>query len=261
MGPKFQRLRSAPVQPFFSAQGPSEARELGGSSAPQLPGLPRGFAGACAEPAEAGTPEPALAGSVSSGQVAAAKTTQVQPRQPKELAPEFESFVADHWQGINAAIRKVVSRYRVVGADGDDLQSELWLYLLADRGRVIARFQGQSSLDTYLFRILFRAAARWKRKQNLRVRAEVSLEAQPPEVPVQTTIPVCGTFGRRSDQQLRRVLLSLRPHDRRFLLMRLKGLSYEEIARSSGRPIRSVQTAVTQARRMLRERLGRAGCS
>ncbi len=159
----------------------------------------------------------------------------------------------EHWDVIEAAIGKVVSRYRMSGADADDLRSELWLYLVADGERAIARFRGESCLETYLFGICLRAASRWKRKQVRRTQVELQWDTQTAED---------AQAGRTiSDQQLRNLYLqelreSMRiipSRDRRFLLMRLEGHSFQDIASSCGSPIRTVQTAVTRARKTLRE--------
>ncbi|MGH9176131.1 MAG: RNA polymerase sigma factor [Vicinamibacterales bacterium] len=60
--------------------------------------------------------------------------------------PDYEQYIVP----VNAVVARVARRYRLTDADSEDLRSDLWVKLLAERGRALRRFHGGSKIETYL---------------------------------------------------------------------------------------------------------------
>lgn len=63
--------------------------------------------------------------------------------------PDYEQYVAP----VNKAVRRAALRHRLSSSDADDLRSEVWLRLLARRGRILRKLRGVSRIDTYLAKV------------------------------------------------------------------------------------------------------------
>jgi RNA polymerase sigma-70 factor (ECF subfamily) len=139
-----------------------------------------------------------------------------------------------------------------------DLSQEVFLQVF----RVLPRFRGQSSLRTWIYRIVVNQAKnrqRWWRRRHRA--AQVSLDehiehhgefssdgngAQPDRV-----------FSQRElASRLKEALLTL-PFDQRtaIVLREIDGLSYEEIAFSQGVAVGTVKSRLARAREILRAEL------
>ena len=144
-----------------------------------------------------------------------------------------------------------------------DLSQEVFLRVF----RTLHRFRGQSSLRTWIFRIVVNQARNRQRWWRRRARSnQVSLYAHIREHGEM----VLGADASTPDRELTRKELGLRlksalkhlPFEQRtaLVLREVQGLRYEEIAFSLGLPVGTVKSRLTRARQALREELGDLRC-
>jgi RNA polymerase sigma-70 factor, ECF subfamily len=139
-----------------------------------------------------------------------------------------------------------------------DLSQEVFLQVF----RTLPRFRGQSSLRTWIYRIVVNQARNRQRWWRRRHRAsQVSLDEH---MRAHGELPSQGTFsspdhifGRRQlASRLKHALLAL-PFDQRttIVLREIDGLSYEEIAEAQGVAVGTVKSRLARARELLRAEL------
>ena len=144
-----------------------------------------------------------------------------------------------------------------------DLSQEVFLRVF----RTLHRFRGQSTLRTWIFRIVVNQARNRQRWWRRRARSnQVSLDAHIREHGEM----VLGADASTPDRELTRKELGLRlksalkhlPFEQRtaLVLREVQGLRYEEIAFSLGLPVGTVKSRLTRARQALREELGDLRC-
>jgi RNA polymerase sigma-70 factor (ECF subfamily) len=139
-----------------------------------------------------------------------------------------------------------------------DLSQEVFLQVF----RTLPRFRAQSSLRTWIYRIVVNQAKnrqRWWRRRHRA--AQVSLDEH---VLAHGELPANGNgispdrvFGQRElAARLKEALLEL-PFDQRtaIVLREIDGLSYEEIAFSQGVAVGTVKSRLARAREILRAEL------
>jgi len=163
----------------------------------------------------------------------------------------FHALVDRHSRNLFRLARSL-SRTR---SDAEDIVQET----LIGAYRGLAGFNGQSSVRTWLSRILMRRAAKaWHRSRHAR-------GSVPLEVAQDTAAPAAGagalsvasaaaSVDHRLD--LRQVLQTLSPDHREVLVLReIEGLSYIEIAHALGIPRGTVESRLHRARNDLKQRL------
>jgi RNA polymerase sigma-70 factor (ECF subfamily) len=136
--------------------------------------------------------------------------------------------------------------YSLLGnaADAQDVVQEAW----AGAYRGLGGFEGRSSVNTWLTRIVVLQAAKWRRDHKRRFE------------------PMGATEGRASEEQgseaverridVRAALEKLTPEHREVLVLReYEQMSYEEMAEALGVPRGTVESRLYRARAELRERL------
>ena len=142
--------------------------------------------------------------------------------------------------------------------DALDLSQDVFLQVF----RMLPRFRGQSTLKTWIYRIVVNQARNRQRWWRRRFRsAQVSLDQH---VELHGDLPATSTanepdrvLGRRElAQRLTAALLEL-PFDQRtaLVLREMEGLSYEEIAFSQGVAVGTVKSRLARARELLRAEL------
>lgn len=135
-------------------------------------------------------------------------------------------------------------------ADAEDVVQET--LLAAVRG--IGKFDGRSSLRTWLVAILIRQAALWRRRRG-RPMGQLD-ELAPPPAPS----PPRHTAAADAQMDVGQMLQTLSPEHREVLVLReYEGMSYEEIAASLGLPRGTVESRLHRARQQLRSRLSGYG--
>ncbi len=127
--------------------------------------------------------------------------------------------------------------------DAEDLVQETFM------GAFRTRFRGESSLRTWLVKILMRRAGMLRRSRR-READVISLDANRFDEPSQKE----GS-GADARMDLSRMLETLSPEHRQVILLReIEGLSYEQIAETLGLPRGTVESRLHRAREELRKR-------
>jgi len=146
--------------------------------------------------------------------------------------------------------------FRVVGnaEDARDLVQDVFVQAY----RSLEKFQGQSALYTWLYRIAINAAISHKRRQRIMVpidsgRRDANYE--PADDPIQSD-PSGRLEQDDRDRQVREALDGLSAEYRTVLVMKdIDGHKYETIAEMLNCPIGTVRSRLHRARMELRERL------
>jgi RNA polymerase sigma-70 factor (ECF subfamily) len=131
--------------------------------------------------------------------------------------------------------------------DAEDLVQETFM------GAFRTRFRGESSLRTWLVKILMRRAGMLRRSRR-RESSTLSLDASGVTEPAAASgAPGGGGADARLD--LSTMLQALSPEHRQVILLReIEGLSYEQIADALGVPRGTVESRLHRAREELRKR-------
>ncbi len=156
-------------------------------------------------------------------------------------AGEREAFgliVSRHQSSVYRVIRGILGD----PAESEDVAQEVFLKAYAN----LARFRGDSSLFTWLYRIAVNEALRIRRRRSLPTMDGLpETEAPAAEAETDEEAPTLATLQR---------LLARLPDDHRVIvtLRDLEGLSYQEIAETLEIPIGTVESRLFRARRELR---------
>jgi len=130
--------------------------------------------------------------------------------------------------------------------DAEDLVQETLL------GAFKTRFRGESSLRTWLVKILMRRAGMLRRSR--RRDTPISLDAANVDEP-STANGAAGGMGADARLDLTHMLNQLSPEHRQVILLReIEGLTYEEMAETMGVPRGTVESRLHRAREELRKR-------
>lgn len=168
------------------------------------------------------------------------------------MQPSDAELIEHSRQGDTAAFHTLVDRhaagllrlaFSLVGnaADAQDVVQET--FTAAFRG--LGRFEGRSSVRTWLGQILVRQAAVWRRRE--RVRRTVALDPQLAAPGNTATTQV----DQRTDIMM--VLQQLSVEQREVLVLReFEQMSYEQIAATLGLPRGTVESRLHRARAELR---------
>lgn len=171
------------------------------------------------------------------------------------LADDIE-LVRRIGRGDGAAFREIAQRearylfgiaHALAGnaADAEDLVQETFAGLLK------SRFRGESSLRTWLVRILVNRAGMMRRKH--RRRREVMESPDAHGLSPQAAASVAPSPDARLD--LATMLETLSPEHRAVIVLReLQGMSYEEMAEALGIPRGTIESRLHRAREELRRR-------
>jgi RNA polymerase sigma-70 factor, ECF subfamily len=147
---------------------------------------------------------------------------------------------------------RTLRRLGVADVDARDAVHEVFLIVHAQ----LARFEGRSSLRTWLFAICRSVARDFRRRERRagRLMAAVDIEDE---------IDLRADVGRRVEHQeklveLERILAALPTAQRNvFILFEIEKLTGEELAEALGIPLGTVYSRLQQARKGFREALKR----
>jgi RNA polymerase sigma-70 factor, ECF subfamily len=148
----------------------------------------------------------------------------------------FRAIVDRHGRYLTGVALSLCGNNR---ADAEDLVQETFVAALT------SRFRGESSVRTWLVRILVRCYALVRRKR----RHEFG---QPMPEPAQRTVPP-ATSGTDAKLDLAQMLEGLSPDQRQVIVLReLEGMTYEEMAEALHVPRGTVESRLHRARTALR---------
>lgn len=162
------------------------------------------------------------------------------------------AFVAERDQdAIEALVRRHEGRvyglaYRLLGnrADAADAAQEAFVLLI----RKAKDFRGESAFSTWFYRIVVNASHDLRRKSSRQREIpteEMEIHAETSEMQASDRI------------DLERALISLLPEQREAVVLRdIIGLSYQEIAETTGTPVGTVKSRIARARLALADLLG-----
>ena len=163
----------------------------------------------------------------------------------------FEELVRRHQDAVyGAALRFLRSP-----PDAQDVAQEA--FLRAYRG--LEGFKGTAKVSTWLYRITYNLCIDWQRSHRRRRRDSASL-AEAPDVADERVDVVQEVLDDEERKAVRRAVDELDLHYRTVvLLLYYEKLSYEEIAAVLRVPVKTVETRLYRARKLIRRRLGEEG--
>jgi RNA polymerase sigma-70 factor (ECF subfamily) len=171
--------------------------------------------------------------------------------------PDDTELLEQIGRGDQAAFRTLLDRHARYlfgvahamsgsAADAEDLVQETLVGALTSAGK----FRGESSVRTWLVRILINRVRMWRRSRKSRGLDETmsvtgSLAS--------ASAPVAGAVDAKLD--LTQMLAQLTPEHRQVIILReLQGMSYEEMAQALDVPRGTVESRLHRARDELRKR-------
>ena len=187
---------------------------------------------------------------------AASETEAGPPTRPAPAGADDTALLRRIGAGDESAVGELIDRHagRLYGvartltgsdADAEDVVQETF----AGACEAAGRFRGESSVKTWLTKILVRRAAKARRsgrRWSLNFLAQSAPPAPASEAP---------TRGVDSRMDVTEMLARLSPEHREVLVLReLQGLSYEEIAAALGVPRGTVESRLHRARRELKDK-------
>ena len=135
-------------------------------------------------------------------------------------------------------------------ADAEDAVQETLLGALGSS----TRFRGESSVRTWLVRILVNKVRMWRRSGQRRS-SDVSLDGSPVELASASGSSSRGASAADAKLDLTQMLAQLSVEHRQVIILReLQGMSYEEMARALEVPRGTVESRLHRAREELRKR-------
>jgi len=136
--------------------------------------------------------------------------------------------------------------------DAEDLVQETYLAAYAQLGR----FEGRSTLKTWLIGILTRKAARHHRYYSIRKTLSFGFLGESDQEEFDRKTASNPGQDLRARMDIGKMLDTLnRKHREIFVLREVAGLSYQEIGEALGIPVGTVESRLFRARQELREKL------
>jgi RNA polymerase sigma-70 factor, ECF subfamily len=184
--------------------------------------------------------------------------------EPKEMTDE--ELIGRVRGGETRLFGELVRRYqdpvfamalRLLGdaSDAEDVAQEA--FLRVHRG--LEGFKGDAKFSTWLYRITCNLCTDWLRKNRRHGRKMTSLEAATELVDTRVQLER-GLEEAEELQSLRTALDGLRERYRSLVILHYyQGLPCQQISEIMGMPMKTVETRLYRARRMLRERLEKSG--
>jgi RNA polymerase sigma-70 factor (ECF subfamily) len=135
--------------------------------------------------------------------------------------------------------------------DAEDLAQEVFLAVF----RGLEGFKGGAQFTTWLYRIAWNRCADWLRRNRKPGRRTRQLE-EADDLADGRTDPAAEVLGQDDRRRLRRALDGLDDLYRSVVeLSCIQGLSYAEVGAALGLPVKTVETRLYRARKLLREQL------
>jgi RNA polymerase sigma-70 factor (ECF subfamily) len=135
--------------------------------------------------------------------------------------------------------------------DAEDLAQEVFLSVF----RGLESFKGDAKFTTWLYRIAWNRCADWLRRNRKPGRRTTQLE-EADDLADGRSDPAAEVLGEDDRLRMRRALDGLDDRYRSVVeLSCIQGLSYAEVGTALGLPVKTVETRLYRARKLLRERL------
>jgi RNA polymerase sigma factor (sigma-70 family) len=164
---------------------------------------------------------------------------------------QFEQLVRRHKDAVYGMAARFVGR----GPDAEDVAQEVFLKAF----RSLAGFKGEAKFSTWLYRITFNLSTDWLRRTRRPGRKTAPLD-DAREIGDGRVDLEAGLLDAEEKARVNRALDHL---DERYrsvvVLLYYQKLAYEEIAAILGVPVKTVETRLYRARKMLREALREDG--
>ena len=173
--------------------------------------------------------------------------------------PDDTELLAQIGRGDQAAFRTLLDRHAryLFGvahamsgstADAEDLVQETLMGAVTSAGK----FRGESSVRTWLVRILVNKVRMWRRSGE-KHKGTTALDVSPAGEPASAGRSPGAAVDAKLD--LTQMLAQLSPEHRQVIILReLQGMSYEEMARALDVPRGTVESRLHRAREELRKR-------
>lgn len=163
----------------------------------------------------------------------------------------FAELVARHQDAVYATSLRLLGD----AADAEDTAQEA--FLKAFRG--LAGFRGDAKFSTWLYRITVNLCADHARRSRRPDRRARTID-DAGEIPDGRMDPEGGLLADEERKAVERAVMGLEERYRSVVVLHYyQKLSYEEIATVLGMPLKTVETRLYRARRMLRNVLGPDG--
>ncbi len=159
----------------------------------------------------------------------------------------FADLVRRHQDRVYGMALRTTGR----SEDAEDLAQEVFLSVF----RGLAGFKGDAQFTTWLYRIAWNRCADWLRKNRKPGRRTTTLE-EADGIADGRADPAAEVLGEDDRLRLRTALDGLDEIYRSVVeLACIQGLSYAEVGTALGLPVKTVETRLYRARKLLRERL------
>jgi RNA polymerase sigma-70 factor, ECF subfamily len=166
---------------------------------------------------------------------------------PSERERLFKTWLEQH----KAIIFRIARAQAVDAEDQADLCQEILLQLWLS----IPRFQGKSSVSTWIYRVVLNASLAWKRTEKKRRRCCQPLSGVI-EIPDPSSDSHSTAQNNRMVERLYVEVRKLAPADRSLVLLYLDRLSYREMAEILGISPDNVGVRLNRIKKRLCESLG-----
>jgi len=176
------------------------------------------------------------------------------------VAIEDQGMVREVLSGKREAYRRLVEKYqgrvaaaiaRITGPrpEVEDLVQETFWQAY----RSLGRFRGEASFSTWLMRIAVNKAIDFQRRCREERRRLAADDVPLAEIPSSEEEPEPLLLAKEQEERLYRYLDRLPPLYRQVLRRHyLEGLSYREMAGEAGVPVKTIESRLYRARKMLR---------
>jgi len=163
----------------------------------------------------------------------------------------FEQLVRRHKDAVYGMAARFVGR----GPDAEDVAQEVFLKTF----RSLAGFKGEAKFSTWLYRITFNLCTDWLRRNRRPGRRAAALD-EAREVADTRVDLEAGLLDEEEKRRVGSAIDALDEHYRSVVvLLYYQKLAYEEIAAVLGVPVKTVETRLYRARKILREALQENG--
>jgi len=156
----------------------------------------------------------------------------------------FDELFALHKDGVYSLVTRTVGP-----AAAEDLCQEVFVHLF----RSLGGFRGDSSLQTWLYRITMNVCVDHLRRKSRQPQTSPASETE--DLPDDSLHPY-NEVGRWTESEIRQAIRALPQAERTVVEMRfIQDMSYKEVSRAVGAPVGTVKARVHRAVAKLRDQL------